>query len=82
MTHQQSLSTQMSSCDRFGDAITASWGRGTAFGVDSLLRTLYSIGERGKAFEGNFSIANHQPNLEADPSKRSGRYRLKVTVPK
>jgi len=79
--NQQSLSTQMPPANRFGVGRSASWRLGGAIGVDGLFRVIYGLGEQGTEIEDDFSIGNHRPNLAGDPIKRSGRYRLRVTVP-
>lgn len=71
----------MPSSHRLSGGKRASWREGIGIGVDCLLRRIYSFGERGTAIEGDFNLANYQPNLTADRSKRSGRYGLGVAVP-
>jgi len=61
---------------------SASWRVGTGIGVDCLLTSIYSFNQRGTAPEGELiNIANHQPSLEPKLSRRSGRYRRRMTVP-
>lgn len=71
----------MSSDLRFDGGSSASWRVGTIIGVDLLFGGIYGLREQGTEVKGDFRFANCQPNLGADPSTRSGRYRQRISVP-
>ena len=71
----------MSSDLRFDGGSSAAWRSGTTIGVDLLFGGIYGLREQRIEIKGGYIFVDRQPNLGANPKKRSGRYRLKIAVP-
>ncbi|MFB2977340.1 hypothetical protein [Microseira sp. BLCC-F43] len=81
MIHQQSLSTSMPVTSRLDDGADAIWGVTRGIAVDCLLELWYGLQDRGREVKPNLTLLFNGHNGSADSLRRSGRYRLKVTVP-